>query len=96
MDFKVTFSKRALRELADITTFIAQNNPDAARELSDQLLEHAASLSRFPFRHAKDHHRAGVRKMPVPPYLVYYAINESKRIVTILHFWHGARQHPML
>jgi addiction module RelE/StbE family toxin len=96
MDFKVTFSKRALRELADITTFIAKDNPDAAWELSDKLLDQAASLSRFPLRHAKDHHRSGVRKMPMPPYLVYYSINESKRIVTILHFWHSARQHPML
>ena len=95
MDFKVTFAKRALRELAAITTFIAKDNPDAARELSEKLLDQAASLSRFPFRHAKDNHRARVRKMPVPPYLVYYSIDENKRTVTILHFWHGAQQHPI-
>ena len=95
MDFKVTFSKKALNELADITTFIARDNPDAAGELSEKLLEQAASLKRFPFRHAKDHHRARVRKMPAPPYLVYYAIDENKRTVTILHFWHSARQHPI-
>lgn len=96
MDFKVTFSKRALRELAEITKFIAQDNPDAAQHLSDKLLEDAASLSHFPLRYAKDAHRAGVRKMPTPTYLVYYEVNEGKRTVTILHFWHSARQHPML
>jgi len=96
MDYHVTFSQRALRELAAILKFIAEDNPDAAQELGDSLLEHAASLNRFPLRHPKDSHRSGVRKMPAPPYLVYYSVNESKRVVTILHFWHGARQHPLL
>lgn len=95
MDFKVTFSQRALRELAAIIKFIAQDNPDAAHELGDKLLDQAAGLRRFPLRHAKDHHRANVRKIPMPPYLIYYSINEEKRTVTILHFWHGARQHPI-
>ena len=96
MDFKVTFSKRSLRELAAIIEFIAKDDPDAAREFGEKLLDKAASLSRFPLRHTKDTHRERVRKMPAPPYLIYYAIDESKRRVTILHFWHSARQHPLL
>jgi plasmid stabilization system protein ParE len=95
MDYKVTFSTKALNELAEITKFIAQDNPESASELADKLVSLANGLSRFPSRHAKDSYRRGIRKMPAAPYLIYYAINENKRVVTILHFWHGARQHPI-
>jgi toxin ParE1/3/4 len=96
MDFRVILSKKALRELGEITRFIAKENPDAARELRDKLLAQALELKHFPFRHARGSHRAGVRKVPVGSYLVYYSVNEAARTVTILRFWHSSRQPPFV
>ncbi|HEY0258003.1 MAG TPA: type II toxin-antitoxin system RelE/ParE family toxin [Candidatus Methylacidiphilales bacterium] len=96
MDYKVTFAQNAVKELTEIVTFVARDNPQAARQLGDKLLEQAAGLRRFPNRYARYPHFSAIRKMPVPPYLIYYRINESKQQVTILHFWHGTRQHPVL
>jgi len=95
MDYRVTFSKRALRELTSIVKFIAKDNPDAARELGEKLLDQAISLSHFPSRHTRHDNRNRVRKMPATPYLIYYSINENTHVVTILHFWHSARQNPI-
>jgi plasmid stabilization system protein ParE len=96
MDFKVAFSKNALKEIEAIQQFIGEDDPERAREVCDELFKKAISLNLFPYRHALCPHRDNVRKVPVSPYLIYYRINERKRRVTILHFWHSARQHPML
>jgi plasmid stabilization system protein ParE len=96
MDFKVTFSKSALRDLEEIVRFIARDDPIRARNLGDKLLDKALSLRLFPHRHALFPHRDNIRKVPMPPYLIYYRINEAKGRVTILHFWHGARQNPFM
>jgi hypothetical protein len=32
--------------------------------------------------------------MPIPPCRVFYRCDETKRVVYILHFWHGARRFP--
>jgi plasmid stabilization system protein ParE len=34
--------------------------------------------------------------MPASPYLIFYEVDAEARAVTILHFWHGARQPPHL
>ena len=96
MDFKVTFSKSALRELEEIVNFIGTDDPDEAKSFRDKLLKKAISLHRFPFRHARFHGRANVRKLPFSSYIIFYRINEIKRRVVVLHFWHGARQPPFL
>lgn len=96
MDFQVTFSKNALNELEEILKFIGKDDPEAARDFCTKLLAKSLRLNRFPFRHTICPQRANVRKIPVPPYLIYYRINELKHRITILHFWHSARQYPML
>ena len=45
---------------------------------------------RFPF-HDKSR---GIRKMPISPFLIFYLCDEKATVVTILHFWHGARRSP--
>jgi len=35
-----------------------------------------------------------VRRMPVPPYLIYYRIDERRQAVEIVTVRHGARRQP--
>jgi plasmid stabilization system protein ParE len=67
MDYKVTFAQNAVKELAEIVTFVARDNPLAAQQLGEKLLEQATSLHRFPNRHAGYSRFSAVRKMPAPP-----------------------------
>jgi hypothetical protein len=45
---------------------------------------------RFPFH---DQQR-GIRKMPLPPFLIFYTCEQASAVINILHFWHGARRSP--
>ena len=35
-----------------------------------------------------------VRRMPVPPFLVYYRVNDDTKTVDIVAVRHGARRQP--
>jgi plasmid stabilization system protein ParE len=96
MDYQVAFSKSAVAELQEILAFISGDDPQAGRKYYEKLRREAISLRNFPERHAAILYPPNVRKFPVRPYTVFYRVNKSKRRVTILHFWHSARQPPYL
>ncbi len=96
MDFRVTFSENSLTELRSIISYIAEDNPAAAEALGVRFMQIALGLSRFPLRYPKARRRSDVRKITIGSYLIYYEVLPSLHEVTILHFWHGARQPPML
>ena len=94
MDFEVLIAASALKDLKEIVEFVAQDDAVAAERLGHKLLTHALSLSAMPERFAFHDRRRGIRKMPAPPFLIYYTSDEPRRAVNILHFWHGARRLP--
>ena len=95
MDFRVIFSRRALSDLGEIVRHIAKTNPSLAISEGNRLVDAAVSLARFPRRYPQDSILRGARKAPFPPYLIYYKVEEKAGVVTIRHFWHGARQPPL-
>ena len=74
--------------------FVTEDDREAALRLGEKLVAHALSLGTMPQRFHFHDKRRGIRKMPLPPFLIYYVCNESTSVVNILHFWHGARQRP--
>ena len=94
MDFKVLIAESAVADLKEIVEFVAQDDADAASRLGHKLIDQALALRTFPARFPFHDERRGIRKMPVPPFLVFYACDEVSHVVNILHFWHGARQPP--
>ena len=94
MDFKVLIADSALADLKEIVEFVAEDNREAAIRLGEKLVAHALSLSTMPERFPFHDERRGIRKMPLPPFLIFYACDETASVVNILHFWHGARQRP--
>jgi len=96
MDFKILITETAIADLKEIVTFVASDDAAAAQRLGEKLLAQAMSLRTMPERHALHDPRRGIRKMPTPPYLVYYTVDKSLGVVNVLHFWHGARRPPKL
>jgi plasmid stabilization system protein ParE len=94
MGYKVLITDSALADLREIVEFVAQDDPQLAVRLGEKLIAGAMGLSALPERHAFHDTGRGIRKMPMPPYLIFYTFDRANGIVNILHFWHGARQWP--
>jgi plasmid stabilization system protein ParE len=94
MDFKVLIADSAIADLKEIVEFVAHDDPDAASRLGEKLVDRALSLARMPQRFAFHDEQRGIRKMPLPPFLVFYTCDEVPGVVNVLHFWHGARRSP--
>ena len=94
MDCQVLITDSALDDLREIVEFIARDDPRVAARLGEKLVERALTLATLPERHAYHDARRGIRKMPLPPYLVFYTCDQAADVVNILHFWHGARRCP--
>jgi toxin ParE1/3/4 len=89
--YTVIFSKSADKDIVNIVKHIAAENPQAAKKLGSNLLDLALSLDSMPYRGSKVKKRRGVLKLIHGNYLIYYRVNENKRIVEILSFKHSAR-----
>jgi plasmid stabilization system protein ParE len=94
MDYQVLIADSALTDLEGIIEFVAQDDRAAAVRLGDKLVNCALSLHAMPERFPHHDKARGIRKMPLPPFLVFYLCDDTTASVTILHFWHGARLSP--
>jgi plasmid stabilization system protein ParE len=94
VDFRLLFTQKALKDLAEIIGYIAQDDPQAAERFGNSLLDHVQLLTRFPRMGAAIRKRARVRKLSHSPILVYYRIHEDKRLIEILHLRHASRKPP--
>lgn len=94
MDYQLLFTQRALRDLGDIIGYIAENDAESASRFGNALLDHVDLLGRFPRMGGIIRKRSQVRKLIHSPILVYYQVHENKRLVEVLHFWHGSRKPP--
>lgn len=96
MDFRIEITGPAIADLAEIVSYIAQANPEAAKALGNNLLDAAPSLAKTPFKGTRYQKLADVRKLTLPPFKIFYRVNDARRIVEILRFWHSARREPNL
>lgn len=94
MGYKVTLAARANADLETIVRFLAQKNPAAAERLGHALLDEALSLTHLPNRGVAVRERPGYRRILHRPwFLIYYRIDETKRLIEIARIWDG-RQNP--
>jgi plasmid stabilization system protein ParE len=85
----VVFTRRALRDLANIHAYISDENPNAASRMAVEILAACDRLELFPERG-----RPGIRRntrelTSVWPYVIVYRV--LRRNVEILAIWHGAQ-----
>jgi toxin ParE1/3/4 len=85
----VSFTRRALRDLANILAYIAADNRAAASRVAVELIVACDRLEHFPER-GRPGLRRGTRELTIVwPYVIVYRI--AGQNVEILAIWHGAR-----
>jgi toxin ParE1/3/4 len=89
---RVRWSPLAIRNLADISAYIALDSPAAAVRMDDLISNAAARLSNFPNLGRKGS-VAGTRELiPHPSYrIVYQVVGETVWILSVVH---TSRQWP--
>jgi len=94
VDHRLLYTQRALNDLAEIIGGIADDDADAASRFGSSLLDHVDLLARFPRMGSIIRKRPQVRKLVHSPFLIYYRLDEDKRVIEVLHFRHAARKPP--
>jgi len=83
---------QARADLVALVAYIAEDNPDAAQALKDEIEAKAGALPTHPKLY-KPGRIKGTREMVVRPnYVVVY--REDRKAVTILRVLHAAQQWP--
>lgn len=90
---RARFTKTALAELNDILTYIAKDNPVAARAVIEQIEYVVERISEFPAI-GRTTEEDGVRIFPIPPFpfLVFYTVRRQE--VIIRNVRHAGRDRP--
>jgi len=89
--YVVVILKEAHEDLRNIVAYIAKENPNAAETLGCELLDEAMSPESLPYRGSRVKKRRGLLKLIHGQYLIYYRIQEQKKVVEIVAFKHGAQ-----
>lgn len=90
---KVTWGRRARRDLHELIAYIAEDSVRTAELVSDRIWKAVAQLAGAP-RSGRSGRVAGTRQLVVPrtPYILVYRIRS--RGVFILRVYRGARRWP--
>lgn len=88
---KVVWTQLAERRAIEAAQFVAADKPSAARDWYTKLVEHVASLSRFPRRGrvVPELGQPDVREIFHLPYRIIYRIGETR--IEIVTVWHERR-----
>jgi addiction module RelE/StbE family toxin len=83
----------AVRDLAEIRSYLAAENPAAARKVADRIKQSVSQLGEMP-KIGRVGRVFGTRELVISPtsYIVAYRV--SKNQVEILRVLHGAQEWP--
>ncbi len=91
---QLEWRQQALDDLAEIVGFIADDNPDAAQELKDEIESKAAKLPDHPKLYKSSSRVKGMREMVVRKnYIVLYRV--TLELVEVVNVLHARRQWPL-
>jgi toxin ParE1/3/4 len=90
---EISFRRAALRDLEQIVSRIAADDPNAARRFHDRILDRIDVLRNFPeSAQPRPAFGAGVRTIPIGRYIVFVRVEGPK--VVVIRIIHGARDLP--
>ena len=96
--YRVIVTPAALDDLDRLTEYIKQDSPQNALSVFNRLWQACQSLSTFPYRFAIRQNRRDpsqtVRGIPARPFIVYYRIDETLKVVRVLAMRHGHQRQP--
>ena len=85
---QIRWTTEASDQLEAAVKRIQQDNPAAARNVAQAVIDRIEQLATFPGL-GRPGEVKGTRELVSPPYVVVYRYTEE--IVEILHIWHGAQ-----
>jgi toxin ParE1/3/4 len=87
---QIRWTVEASSDLEQISLHIAEDNPEAALRIVDNMFQRIEQLVAFPNR-GRIGREEGTRELVFSPlpYIAVYRVKEST--VEILHIWHGAQ-----
>lgn len=90
---KLVWTDAALRDLREVSAYIAENNPSAAARVRDRIRNSVRRLAEFPLS-GRAGRVAETRELVVPgtAYLVPYRVRAER--IEILAIFHAAREFP--
>jgi toxin ParE1/3/4 len=90
---RLRFTPAAIASLNEISDYIHERNPAAAKRVRDSIYESLQNLILFP-RVGRRQRTPGVRKLVTRKYtyLVYYTIDQANDEIVILSVKHPARR----
>lgn len=93
MDCKVIISPRAIQDLEEIVRYVSLDNPQAAQDLGNGLIDAALSLASLPERgrYVPEFNDEMTREILYRPYRIVYRFNSGRKLVWVSRFWHAAR-----
>ena len=100
--YQLTFLPIAKQDMTDIVRYISNEllNPIAADALADEMIEAAERLSDFPYINAVHQTikplKHEYRKLLVKNYIMFYWVDEKKKLITIARVIYARRDYEKL
>jgi addiction module RelE/StbE family toxin len=85
---QIRWTTEAADQLETAVKHIQQDNPTAARNVAQTVIDRIEQLAAFPGL-GRPGEVKGTRELVIPPYVVVY--RSTQESVEILHIWHGAQ-----
>ena len=95
--YSVIYSPEAKDDLREIYSYIAfeLEAPDTAEGQVNRIRKEIRSLDFMPSRYAivdwEPWRSMGMHRVPVDNFVVYYAVNDGSRTVTVIRIFYGGR-----
>jgi addiction module RelE/StbE family toxin len=90
---QLEWRQQAIDDLVEIVEYIAEDNPDAAQALKDEIEEKAAKLPDHPKPYRPSPRVKGMRELvAMDNYIVLY--RETLALVEVVNMFHARRQWP--
>lgn len=95
--YRVVYSPEARDDLKEIYTYIAVElqAPETAEGQVNRIRKEIRSLDFMPSRYAivdwEPWRSMGMHRVPVDNFVVYYAVNDGSRTVTVIRIFYGGR-----
>lgn len=102
MMYTIEYLPIARRDMVDIAKYIGVKlaNPDAAERLAEKMIESAENLSSMPYKCPTytpiKPLKHEYRKLIVQNYIMFYWIDEDKKLVTIARVVYSGRDYEKL
>lgn len=98
MAYRLIWAPAARLDLNDITAYIAEDNPAAARKFVGSIFRVIQRLPEFPEsgRIVPEFNDPQIREVLRKPCRIVYRIKPEAQVIEIVRVWHAARGMPRL